>query len=199
MTILDQPDSLRSFFCRDSNVTEGRSRMMNSNSIRQDSIVIRDARTSDVQGIVAVVGSCGPYLTRHGDYLYFVYSRCFSQTCAVAVENGQVIGCVRRCTYPKVITSSYESASFRRRAESTLLSSCSPTSFASCVYCTAMTSALNSRRTVGMCRFTASTEILPRAFACTCESFPTRFLLLKMGPKKNFTRCRWLTGTQRPN
>ncbi len=65
---------------------------MNSNSIGHDSVVIRDARISDVQGIVALVGSCGPYLSRHGDYLYFVYSRCFSQTCAVAVENGQVIG-----------------------------------------------------------------------------------------------------------
>lgn len=65
---------------------------MNRKSIGPGSILIRDTHTDDIGGITALVKTCGPYLTKHGDYLYFVYSRCFSQTCAVAVENGRIIG-----------------------------------------------------------------------------------------------------------
>jgi len=66
--------------------------MMNINSIQPDPILIRDARTDDIQGITALIGTCGPYLTRHGAYLYFIYTRCFSSTCAVAIQDGAIVG-----------------------------------------------------------------------------------------------------------
>src|SRR5271156_6329164 len=65
---------------------------MNDATVCRGSILIRDARTDDIGGIAALVKTCDPYLTKHGDYLYFVYSHCFSQTCAVAVEQGRIIG-----------------------------------------------------------------------------------------------------------
>ncbi len=46
----------------------------------------------DIAGIVALVEACGPYLTRHGAYLYLIYTRCFRDTCAVAMMNGKVVG-----------------------------------------------------------------------------------------------------------
>jgi len=57
-----------------------------------DSISIRDARIEDIHGIAALVASCGPYLTRHAPYLYLIYTRCYSTTCAVAVEDGTIVG-----------------------------------------------------------------------------------------------------------
>ena len=58
----------------------------------QNRIVIRNARIGDIRGIVALVATCAPYLTKHGDYLYLIYTRCFGDTCAVAVDNGKIVG-----------------------------------------------------------------------------------------------------------
>jgi len=55
-------------------------------------VEIRTPSSEDIGGIVALVDACGPFLTRHGDYLYFLYSHCFRQTCLVAVENAEIIG-----------------------------------------------------------------------------------------------------------
>lgn len=65
---------------------------MNSHLDVSSSIRIRDARVGDIDGIAAVVGDCGPYLTNHARYLYLIYTRCFSATCAVAVEDGTIVG-----------------------------------------------------------------------------------------------------------
>ena len=57
-----------------------------------NSICIRDARADDIPGIVALVESCGPYLTRHGAYLYLIYTRCYGDTCCVALMEGRIVG-----------------------------------------------------------------------------------------------------------
>ena len=65
---------------------------MNATSVFPDSILIRDARTDDISGIAALVKTCGPYLSKHGDYLYLIYTHCFGKSCGVAIEDEKVIG-----------------------------------------------------------------------------------------------------------
>ena len=66
--------------------------MMNGKSISPNSILIRNADVDDIAGIAALVDTCGPYLTRHGAYLYFIYTHCFGKTCPVAIQNGAIVG-----------------------------------------------------------------------------------------------------------
>jgi hypothetical protein len=65
---------------------------MKQSSNLNSNIIIRNARIGDIRGIVALVATCAPYLTKHGDYLYLIYTRCFSDTCAVAVDDGKIVG-----------------------------------------------------------------------------------------------------------
>lgn len=65
---------------------------MYSRSTDQSSISIREARVDDIDQIAALIETCGPYLSKHGNYLYFVYSHCFGQTCAVAIDDGRIVG-----------------------------------------------------------------------------------------------------------
>lgn len=63
--------------------------MVNGQSVK---VAIRNACIDDIAGIGALVAECGPYLSRHLSYQYFVYANYFRQTCAVALEDGRVIG-----------------------------------------------------------------------------------------------------------
>ena len=65
---------------------------MNSHSFRQNAIHIRDARAEDILGIVALIGTCAPYLGKHGSYLYLIYTRYYGETCSFAVEDGLIVG-----------------------------------------------------------------------------------------------------------
>jgi|SRR5271168_5126977 len=57
-----------------------------------DTIHIRDAHPDDISGVVALIETCGPYLTKHGAFLYLIYTRYFGDTCAVAVMKGKIVG-----------------------------------------------------------------------------------------------------------
>jgi L-2,4-diaminobutyric acid acetyltransferase len=56
------------------------------------SMVVRDARTEDIPGIVALVAQCGPYLNPHAAYIYLIDCRYFAETCAVALIEGTIVG-----------------------------------------------------------------------------------------------------------
>lgn len=77
---------------------------MNTLSVPSADIELRTAKVGDIAGIVAVVATCGPYLSPHMPYLYLIYTRCFSETCCVAELDGKIVGW---CAGLRVAESSY--------------------------------------------------------------------------------------------
>src|SRR5690348_14593220 len=53
---------------------------------------IRHPRTDDLAGILSVVRSCGPYLTEHDPYIYWMQIRQYGPLSAVAVLNAEIAG-----------------------------------------------------------------------------------------------------------
>jgi L-2,4-diaminobutyric acid acetyltransferase len=53
---------------------------------------IRSPRMADVPGITRLVQECQPFLTAHVSYLYWIYTRYYSETCALAEVDGQIAG-----------------------------------------------------------------------------------------------------------
>jgi GNAT superfamily N-acetyltransferase len=46
----------------------------------------------DLSGILAAVRQCQPFLTAHVSYLYWIYTRYYAETCAIAEVGGMVAG-----------------------------------------------------------------------------------------------------------
>ncbi len=65
---------------------------MNNSSALNNNIIIRNAEIGDIAGIAALVDECGPYLSKHIPYLYLIYTRCFGDTCSVALMDGRIVG-----------------------------------------------------------------------------------------------------------
>jgi GNAT superfamily N-acetyltransferase len=74
------------------NQTRRRFPMMIPNPVCPEPLHIRGARIEDIDGIVALIGKCGPYLSTYVPYLFFVYAHCFGDTCLVAVEGTSIMG-----------------------------------------------------------------------------------------------------------
>jgi ribosomal protein S18 acetylase RimI-like enzyme len=55
-------------------------------------VAIRTPRMDDVPGIARLVRECEPFLTAHVSYLYWVYSRYYAATCALAEIDGCIAG-----------------------------------------------------------------------------------------------------------
>lgn len=53
---------------------------------------IRKPRAEDIRGIVALIRSCEPVLTAHISYIYWMLVRYSGETCAVAEQNGEIVG-----------------------------------------------------------------------------------------------------------
>ncbi|WP_263351366.1 GNAT family N-acetyltransferase [Acidicapsa acidisoli] len=65
---------------------------MTIHSLCPFNIDIRNARPDDIHNIGALVQTCGPYLSHHQPYLYFIYTRYYFDTCLVATYHGSMIG-----------------------------------------------------------------------------------------------------------
>jgi ribosomal protein S18 acetylase RimI-like enzyme len=66
---------------------------MNAASFDNRIIIIRTAASSDIDRIAALVSACGPYLSNHPRYLYFIYTRYFFDTCLVAAtQQNEIAG-----------------------------------------------------------------------------------------------------------
>jgi len=66
--------------------------MNNVTTATVNSICIRQACAEDIHEIAAFVDSCGPYLSKHVTHLHLIYTRYFTETCFVAIDDGQIVG-----------------------------------------------------------------------------------------------------------
>jgi L-2,4-diaminobutyric acid acetyltransferase len=66
-------------------------KMNNRDEIRNQ-IHIRAPRLDDIAGIITVVRTCGPFLTAHASYIYWMDIHLFCKTCAVAEVNDELVG-----------------------------------------------------------------------------------------------------------